>query len=198
MPSPSGIETGYAATYHLDAIDPQVALPVDILDSSEMRDIDIRLARTPVFHIRCRFQPSDRRYAGVVQLISEFDPVNAIASVPVQPPDYIFDFGRDPPGSYTAYAASYVGCAAVAAQIVQFSDHDLSNLVLTGGTSEIPCILKLKSGNSDVDLRKTSVVVRPIELRNSPLHFEHWDSLKIGDDLRFRFSFTNELRQVCR
>jgi hypothetical protein len=63
----------------------------------------IRLVRTPVFHVRDRFQASHRRYAGVAALVGESDPAKAFVAAQVHPPDYTFDFARIPPGSYIAY-----------------------------------------------------------------------------------------------
>jgi hypothetical protein len=187
IPSAAGIETAYATTYHPDAIDPQVAQPVDILDGSEMRGIDIRLARTPVFHVRGKFQAADKRYANVAALVSESDPAKAFVAAHTQPPDYTFDFARIPPGSYTAYVGPIVNSASVATEIIQVSTHDVDNLVLAAGASEIPGILKLKPGNREVDLRKISVLILPIKLDTSTSPFLDRNPLKIGDDLRFRF-----------
>lgn len=192
-PSSSGIETGYVTTYHPNATEQSLAAAVDVQDGSEIGAIDIRVATTGVFHVRGRFPTTDRQ--GIVQLVDRSDPSKVLTESVATPPGYLIDFPRIPPGSYTAYGLTMEGKRYRASQPVDVRDQDVDSLVLNPAPAdEVQGDVKLKPDDRKVTLSTLSVVIQPIGLGTNI----RWlpGPVKIGDDLRFRFLFLENLHFV--
>jgi hypothetical protein len=184
-PSSSKVETAYAATYHPNATEPSFAAAISVEEGAEIGGIDIRVATTGVFHVRGRL-PTTGSQGGHVQLVDRSDPSKVLAETFATPPGYLIDFPRIPPGSYTLYGWTVDGSAYRASQPVDVRDQDVDSLVLNPAPAdEVQGNVKLKPDDRKVTLSTLSVAIRPIELGTSgpPLP----DTMKIGDDLKFRY-----------
>jgi len=193
-PSAQGADTALAATYYPHATDTASAIPVDASAGPETAGIDIRLVSTGVFRVRGRLQPPNGQEAdGYVALIDKADPAKALRSAYVLPPDYRMDFSGLLPGSYIAYAWWYAGGMGIDAQSLEVTDKDVDDLVLAPTGREIRGSLTVNPVGRQVDLRKTSVGLVPVELDGSSAHFNPIDIL-IGDDLKFGFQIPYQPR----
>jgi hypothetical protein len=179
LPSKSGTETTYTATYHPNVTDQSMAVSVDVREPSEIRGIDIHLKLVRVFHVRGQFQPPTGRQApGYVALIGGYGPV---------PPNYLFDFSRVPPGSYTVYGWWSDEAQFLASRPVDVVDQHVENLVISPAPEdEIPGALKLKLDDPHVDLTKSSVEILPIFVGTGSRPAVP-QRAKLGDDLKFRY-----------
>jgi hypothetical protein len=184
-PSSSGAETAYAAAYHPNVAERSSAAVVEVQDGSEIRGIDIRLAATGVFHVRGRFPTTDR--LGIVQLVDRANPSKVLAQFAANPPEYLIDFPRVPPGSYTAFGWTMEGNVFRASQPVDVIDQDVDSLVLSPAPAgEIQGSVKLKSAARQVDLKTLAVVFLPIWLDGKGPGYVI-QPVKIGDDLKFQY-----------
>jgi len=188
-PSEDAAETAWAETYYPQVADQSLAVPVDAVVGAEARGIDIQLMPTRVFHIRGKLQHQTgwRNVTAHVTLVDRADRTKIIGSFKFLAADSSFDFARIAPGSYVVYSALDVTPDFYfAAQAVDVTDRDVEGLLFNlTQLRDIPGVLKLKSEDPKVDLRKVSVVLPEFQAGMAPTGVT-WSAVKIGDDLTFR------------
>jgi carboxypeptidase family protein len=180
-------EIGRAATYYPKTTDQSLAAPVDVAGGAEIRGIDIQFVPIRVFHIRGKLHQTDfRSVSAWVMLADRSDPAQIIASIKSLSPESTFDFARVPPGSYVIYAGLNVTPGVyTASQSVTVAGSDIDGLLLNlVHMNEVSGVLKLKSDNPPVDLRKVRVTVPQFQAGMAPSGAT-WGPLKIADDLTF-------------
>jgi protocatechuate 3,4-dioxygenase beta subunit len=132
-------------TYYPSAVQMSASTPINIAAGAEVRGLDIRLAKTRVFHIRGKF----------LDITTGTTPANARATlvpnsgdlIPSGPPNTVirngtFDFGPLPAGEYVLQSTPVVTRAAdgtattlalVGRQIVSVGNSDVNDVVLRLG-----------------------------------------------------------------
>jgi hypothetical protein len=185
----SGITTTYGATYYPNAKEPSMADAVDVRsDGTEVSGIDIRVAPTPVFHVRGRLQPPDgQQDLGRAILVNKTDQFSTFAQRAIDRADYLIDFERVPPGSYLLWAWYKETVAAIP---VEVKEHDIDNLLVNPAPGEIRGSLKLKPGGRQVDLRTLSVTIQPLGSGRDIIHLP--GPVKISNDLKYGYSLTRD------
>jgi hypothetical protein len=155
-PAESAQETGFAATYDPNVTDPMLAAPVDVVDGSEIRGVDIHLKPVRLFHIKGKLQ-GPASWSGQVRLLDRADQT-IVARLTATAPEYIFDIARVPPGSYQLYGVLLETPTPAAAQPVEVTDRDVEGLVLRLAVDEyVSGVIRPTSSDSPVDWRKISV-----------------------------------------
>ena len=188
MPSASGVETGYAATFHPEATDVAQAAQVDVADGAEIGGIDIHLVATRLYRVRGRFQPpTEDQGTGNITLVDRADPANIAARGVASPPDYAFDVQRAPPGAYLAIG-QWVGSTStmyIATRGVDVVGQDVGGLALVPARSdEVSGSLKLKSDDRPVNLQKITISIPRLRLGMIPLDKDY--PVHAGADRNFR------------
>jgi protocatechuate 3,4-dioxygenase beta subunit len=172
MASASGVETGYAATFHPETSDVAQAAQVDVADGAEIGGIDIHLVAVRLYHVRGRFQPPTENGTGNITLVDRADPRNIVARGLASPPDYIFDVQRVPPGSYLA-TGEWIGPTStmyIATQGVDVVGPDIGGLALAPARSdEVTGSLKPKSDDRPVNLQKITISITRLKLGMVPI-----------------------------
>jgi len=160
-------DVGFAPTYFPGVTEQQSATAVTADAGKESRGIDIRLRRTPLFHVRGKVvlpcQPCQYAAAGL-SLISREDGSTRVASAFAVAPAFLFDIGLVQPGSYILIAESPRPAVFTVQPIeVVSSDVDavLLNLTLT---PEVRGVVKVEDSSVPVNLTTARVILNAVEL----------------------------------
>ena len=100
-------EEAYVTTYYPEAIDLAAATPIDVAAGAQMRGLDIRLRKTPVFHVSGKVVNAVTGGPGSapsVHLIRKGEPLPGLASRTVGVNQGAFEFDHVLPGSYILQA----------------------------------------------------------------------------------------------
>lgn len=128
-----GTEVGYTMTFVPGESDAASAAPIDVVSGGDVRGIEIRLRKSPLFHISGKLvgAPSSAPW---LYLLEKFDgrsgALRTSSSGPVRR-DGTFVFNHVAPGTYTIQTLSYEASnPRMAYAVVTVGDHDIENLVI--------------------------------------------------------------------
>jgi hypothetical protein len=180
-PLPKTADMTYAATYYPSTMDSSNAVPIDVGAGGELRGIDIRLRKAPVFRVRGKV--ANVNGARVMVMISSKDGMQSAPGGMSQavPPDYRFEIRGVAPGSYVLHAQMGNGNQqAVAFQEVQVGTQHVEGVVLAVATgNDVPGTVKVEDATAPVAMPNLSVYLRP------DLPIGAAGRAKAGDDQKF-------------
>jgi hypothetical protein len=163
-PLPKTAEMAYGATYYPSTLDSATGVTVDVGAAGEVRGIDIRLRKTPVFRIRGKVMNAAAGRGVVVVMVTPKDGITGPqATGQARPPDYRFEIRGVSPGSYTLHAQVGNGDQqAVAFQEVQIGNQHLDGIALTMARGDdVRGSVKVEDATAAVPMPNLSAFLRP-------------------------------------
>ena len=179
-PLPEAAEMTYASTYYPSTTDSATAVPIDVGAGGELRGIEIRLRKAPVFRIRGKVAnvPAGRV---MVSLSSKDGGVQMQGMSQAAPPDYRFEIRGVSAGSYILHAQIGNGNQqAVAFQEVNLTSQHLDGVVLSiSGGNDLQGSIKIEDSTAPIPMPNLNLYLRPtLPVGVAP-------RAKVGDDLKF-------------
>ncbi len=145
-PAESGVESGFAPTYYPNAAAADIAAPVDVTGPTEVRGVDIHLARTRLSDVRGAVQVSGN-WLIQVTLIDRADR-SVVAKTTLTPPNAAFDFPSIPPGSYMVYAqgsGAFCGGVCLGTHAVEVRGQAEEGMLLNMVRAKVAGVVKFPS-----------------------------------------------------
>ncbi|MBS1857006.1 MAG: carboxypeptidase regulatory-like domain-containing protein [Acidobacteria bacterium] len=188
-PLPETIEAIYTSTFYPSTVDVATAVPVEVGEGGEVRDVDIRLVKTRVFRVRGHVTGypaavGGGRGGGVRVTLTPREGSasdGAILIGQASTSDGAFEIRGVPAGQYVAQAQAQSGgqpYAAVADVDVLGSHVDGLSLQLTPG-GDVAGTIKVVDADSPPDLESVRVMLRPARFGGMGAQG------RPGDDLKF-------------
>jgi protocatechuate 3,4-dioxygenase beta subunit len=142
----NGGDERYVTTYYPDAVEPSAASPIEVAPGAELRSVDIRLRKAPVFHLYGKVLNAAGAPVSTATLVlrnpAVSDPAggaNRIGTV-----DGSFAINGLLPGAYTLQAQSGPTRELQAHLAVTISDRDIDDAILTLAPAlEIPISVRI-------------------------------------------------------
>ena len=196
-PLPATPEMSYAATFYPSTPDSATAVPVDVGQGGEVRNIDIRLVRTRVFRVRGTLSgmPSGdmARRGGIVPVtLTPRDGAGGqqVLMGQARAPDGAFEIFNVPSGQYLAHAQTQAGGQQyVALAPVDVIGNHVDGLMLRLATgSDVQGSIKLVDAAAPIDLKNVQVMLRPAGFGGQA------PRARPGDDLKFTLKSVPPIR----
>ena len=181
MPADSSRETGLVPSYYPNVADATVAAPVDVMGPTELRDVDIHLARTRVYHVRGQ-APVSGNWGVQVTLVDRADGA-VVAKAFLSHPNFAFDFPSIRPGNYMIYAQGSGGSCPVCldTQTVDVHGQDVEGVLLNMVRAKVPGVVKFPSTDRPSGWNQISLIARAVNFAQVPT--PQWPNL--DKDLTF-------------
>jgi uncharacterized protein (DUF2141 family) len=184
-PLPATAEMTYAATFYPSTPDSSTAIPVDVGEGGEVRNIDIRLVKARVFRVRGKVVGAPAGGRGMVPVMltaRDGGPGQVqMAMGQARGGEGIFEIRNVPPGQYLAHAQTQGGGQqAVAVAEVDVIGSHVDGLVLTLSTGgDVQGSVKVVDVSTPVEMKNLQVSLRPVGFgAQAP-------RAKVGEDLKF-------------
>ncbi len=163
---------GYTTTFYPGTGDPTGAAPLDLSAGAEMRGIDLRLLKRPVFRIRGKVEAAATGLSTGNLMVSVMARSRQLAGganrsvVRVNERDGTFQIDGLMPGSYVLIVRLMVGRPqGVSRQAVEVGEADVEGLVVTlQPPIELSGSVRVEGDPAvPLDLQRTSITLRPME-----------------------------------
>jgi uncharacterized protein (DUF2141 family) len=183
-PLPATPELTYAGTYYPSTADSATAIPVDVGEGTEVRNIEIRLVKARVFRVRGKVtgMPNGGRGQVPVMLTArDGSPGREMSMGQARGPEGLFEIRNVPAGQYLAHAQMNVnGQQHIAVAPLDVIGSHVDGFVLalsTGG--DVQGTVKVVDSPNPVDLKNLQVMLRTVGFgAQAP-------RAKVGEDLKF-------------